>query len=161
MLLLSIGGLLVLLLIGYGAWTTRAPAQAPISTAQNSAASELTQTSTGGQVTLKAAWGGASAGPTFDVAMDTHAVDLDGYDLAQLAVLRVDGREARPTSWDAPKGGHHRQGTLRFPATGADGAPLVGPDSRAVELIIRDVAGVPERVLRWELPVSQLGRTRA
>lgn len=84
--------------------------------------------------------------------MDTHAVDLDGYDLGQLAVLRTDGgREVRPSGWDAPKGGHHRSGTLTFPATAADGSPLIGPTTRAIELVIRDVGGVPERRFRWTL----------
>ena len=81
--------------------------------------------------------------------MDTHAVDLDGFDLKQLAVLRVDGREIQPAGWDAPKGGHHRSGTLSFPATGSDGRPLITADTRSIELLIRDVAGVPERVFVW------------
>jgi hypothetical protein len=86
------------------------------------------------------------------VAMDTHSVDLDAVDLGRSAVLRVDqGREVPPTGWDAPKGGHHREGKLTFPDKGADGAPLIGPDTWVVELVIRDVAGVPERTLRWDL----------
>jgi hypothetical protein len=102
-------------------------------------------------VTIKVTWSGLSAGPVFDVVMDTHAIDLDGYNLAQLAVLRVDGREVQPSGWDAPKGGHHRQGALAFPATAPDGKPLIESDTRAVELVIRDVAGVPERIFRWEV----------
>lgn len=110
----------------------------------------LTQTSDGGQVVVKATWQGSEAGPVFTVTLDTHSVDLDGYDLAQLTVLRVeDGREVQPRGWDAPKGGHHRKGTLSFPAIGEDGKAIVGPDTAGFELIIRDVAGVPERVLRW------------
>ena len=51
----------------------------------------------------------------FAVAMDTHSVDLDGYDLSTLVVLQTgDGRETMPVSWDAPKGGHHRKGKLVF-----------------------------------------------
>ena len=112
--------------------------------------SGATQTSEGGQVTIKATWQGPGAGLIFDVVMDTHAVDLDGFDLAQLAALRVDGaREVHPASWNAPKGGHHRQGILTFPSTAGDGSPFITADTRAIELVIRDVAGVPERVLRW------------
>jgi hypothetical protein len=108
------------------------------------------QTSEGGQVTIEATWRGPSAGAVFDVVMSTHAVDLDGYDLTQLAVLRVNGAgEIHPANWDAPKGGHHRQGTLTFPTTASDGSALIGPDTRTIELVIRDIAGVPERVLRW------------
>jgi hypothetical protein len=82
--------------------------------------------------------------------MDTHAVDLDGYDLGQLAVLRVDDGDAiQPSGWEAPKGGHHRKGTLTFPSATSDGRDVLGAETGTVELIIRDVAGVPERSFRW------------
>jgi hypothetical protein len=82
--------------------------------------------------------------------MDTHSVPLDGYDLRQLAVLRTDqGIELTPNGWDAPVGGHHRKGTLTFPATASDGQPVLTTTTREVELVIRDVAGVPERSFRW------------
>lgn len=112
----------------------------------------VTQTSEGGQVTVAATWQGPRAGPVFRVALDTHSVDLGGYDLRQLAVLRTDqGREVRPSGWDAPISSHHREGTLTFPATGSDGQPLIRPSTRTIELISRDVAGVPERTFRWTL----------
>jgi hypothetical protein len=111
-----------------------------------------TQTSKGGGVTVAAAWEGRSAGPVFEVAMDTHSVDLDGYDLKKLAVLRADGgEEVSPSAWDAPKGGHHREGTLTFPVKAPDGKRVIGPDTRRIQLIIRDVAGVPERSFEWKL----------
>jgi hypothetical protein len=84
--------------------------------------------------------------------MDTHSVQLDGYDLRELAVLRTgDGREIEPLGWDAPKGGHHRQGVLTFPAQTAAGEQLLGDDGQTIRLIIRDVAGVAERELSWDL----------
>jgi hypothetical protein len=116
-------------------------------------ASSDTQTRRAGQVTIKATWQGPGVAPTFSVVLDTHAVNLDGYDLLQLAVLRTDqGAEASPIGWDAPPGGHHREGTLSFPATTIDGGPLVPDGTRVLELVIREVGGVPESVLRWELP---------
>jgi hypothetical protein len=119
----------------------------PIEASQSSAD---TQTSVGGQVTIRVTWRGPSVGPTFTVVMDTHAVDLDGYDLAQLAVLRTDqGQQVTPSGWDAPPGGHHREGTLTFPSTTADGSPVLGPSTGTIELVFRDVARVPERVFRW------------
>ncbi|MBI4498056.1 MAG: hypothetical protein HY689_09180 [Chloroflexi bacterium] len=128
----------------------------PASGSQPSAA---TQTSEGGQVTVEVTWKGPNAGPAFTVVMDTHAVDLDGYDLRQLAVLRTDqGAQAQPTDWDAPKGGHHRSGTLTFPATAPDGSALLGPNTRSIELIIRNVAGVAERTFRWTLSPLVPGR---
>lgn len=80
----------------------------------------------------------------FEVAFNTHSVDL-GFDPAAISVLRDDqGREYPAIAWEgtAP-GGHHRSGVLRFKV----------PDSATdfVEVVIHDVAGVPERVFRWNL----------
>jgi hypothetical protein len=69
-------------------------------------------------------------------------VYLDQYDLGELAVLRDDaGKEYHPTSWDSAPGGHHRRGILAF-----------SPPEKAkyLELVIRGVAEVRERVFRWE-----------
>jgi len=140
----------VLVRVGVGVWSSFTPALSPSPAAPvASTPGGAIQTNEGGQVTIKATWIGASAGTVFDVVMDTHAVDLDGYDLTRLAVLRVNGREVQPSSWDAPKGGHHRKGTLSFPATASDGKPLSELGTRTIELIIRDVADVPERIFRW------------
>lgn len=118
-------------------------------TAQSSA---KTQTNEGGQITIKVTWQGRNAGPVFNVEMDTHAVNLDGYDLRQLAVLRTDqGQGVQPIGWNAPTGGHHRSGVLSFPATLADGTPVVKPDTHIMKLVIRDVGDVPERVFTWTL----------
>lgn len=115
------------------------------------ATTERTRVSEGGQVTITATWQDSAPRPAFTIVMDTHAVDLDGYDLARLAVLRIDGgTELSPVSWDAPPGGHHREGTLTFPAE-QGGKPLITAQTRSIELIVRDVAGVAERVLTWRL----------
>lgn len=129
-----------------------AVAQSQPETTKAPQAAALTQTNNEGEVTVEVTWQGASAGLVFEVVMDTHSVDLDGYDLMTLAVLRTDqGQEVKPSGWDAPKGGHHRRGTLAFPDKAADGSPLIGPNTRTIELVIRDVAGVPERVFKWTL----------
>lgn len=87
----------------------------------------------------------------FEVALDTHTVDL-AFDLAALAVLRNDeGRVLQALSWDGGRGGHHLRGRLSFPARDAAGVPLIGERTRYVELILRDVGGVPERIFRWEV----------
>jgi hypothetical protein len=138
---LAAAGLLVVALVLAACGTARQAA--------TTAGTEATQRSEGGQVTVAVTWGGKETGPVFRVVMDTHAVDLDGYDLRQLAVLRAGGREVRPSGWDAPKGGHHREGTLTFPSASADGSPTMGPAAGTVELVIRDIAGVPERIFRW------------
>ncbi len=131
--LVAIGALVVL-------WRAPRDTEAPQALAPAGGTGDATRTHEGGQVTVKVTPLAVDAGIAFTVVLDTHAVDLDGYDLQQLATLRVGDTELLPTSWDAPKGGHHRQGTLRFPA-----ADTTGP----VELIIRDVAGVPARSFQW------------
>lgn len=132
----------VLLRVALGVWNTWTPQTSTSGSAETATWSGATQTSEAGQVTIKATLQDANDGASFEIVMDTHAVDLDSYDLTQLATLRTDqGQTAQPTGWDAPKGGHHREGTLTFPA--------IAPDTRTVDLIIRNVADVPERTLTW------------
>jgi hypothetical protein len=80
----------------------------------------------------------------FEVAFETHSVDL-GFDPAAISILRDDqGREYPAVAWEgAGPGGHHRSGVLRF--------ELPEPATKFIEVIIHDVAGVPERVFQWNL----------
>lgn len=106
------------------------------------------RSSDAGSVTVDLAWRGRETGLVFTVSMNTHSLDLDGFDLMKLAVLRTDqGIEVAPASWDAPKGGHHREGTLAFPAT-VDGRPILDGAARGITVILRDVAS-PERSFQW------------
>ncbi|GIK37485.1 MAG: hypothetical protein BroJett011_13180 [Chloroflexota bacterium] len=81
----------------------------------------------------------------FTVVFDTHSVQLN-FDPAAISVLRDDaGREYPVLAWEenASGSGHHKSGLLRFKA----------PEqaTKFVEVIVRDVADVPERVFRWDL----------
>ncbi|MCC7368766.1 MAG: hypothetical protein IT306_10110 [Chloroflexi bacterium] len=108
------------------------------------------QTNVGGGVTVKVSRLESAEGLAFKIVLDTHSVNLDRIDLGQLAVLRTEqGEEIAPLAWEAPAGGHHREGTLMFPTTTADGLPLFEAGAGTVELVIRDVAGVAERAFRW------------
>ena len=80
----------------------------------------------------------------FEVALNTHSVDL-GYDLTQIATLSNDaGEKVKPTRWDGPAGGgHHRAGTLSFPQLRQRGQTLT--------LTLRGVADVPERKFTWKV----------
>ena len=86
----------------------------------------------------------------FDVAMDTHSVDLS-MDLAELAILTADnGRSLNAVSWDAVPGGHHVSGQLSFPAL-LDGTPSLA-DATSLTLTIREVGvDVPTRTFMWTL----------
>jgi len=105
----------------------------------------LTRTNTGGGVTVKVTYlnpqGAADA--RFDIALDTHSVNLDAYDLTVLTVLRDEaGGEYQPVRVENKGSGHHRQITLVFPKPSAE--------AKKVELVIKDVAGVTERSFRWD-----------
>jgi len=87
----------------------------------------------------------ASAGTLdFEVALDTHSVDLV-YDMMAIATLRNDaGEEVQPAKWNGPGGGgHHMSGTLSFPQMKDRGKSLT--------LILRGIAGVPERTFVWNV----------
>ncbi len=108
----------------------------------------LVQSSSGGAVTIDVRWlAGTGDSIVFDVFMDTHSVNLDSYDLKKLTVLRDDhGSEYQPILWSSAPGGHHRSGKLSFPLP----TSVSQGTAKYVELSIRDIAGVKERVLKWE-----------
>ncbi len=103
---------------------------------------------TTGPVTVKATLlGPGAAGDSLrmQIVLDTHSVDLDGYRFEEIVRLR-DGRgsEVAPAVVEGAKGsGHHREATVRF--TWPD------PKPNSLELVVKGVAGVPERVFRWSL----------
>lgn len=109
----------------------------------------LVQSNEGGAVTIEVKWLGRNGGSlVFQVDMNTHSVNLDGYDLGKLAVLRDDsGKEFKPVSWQSAAGSHHRSGKLAFSVP----EPLRESGAKYVELTIREVAGIKERNFRWEL----------
>ena len=84
----------------------------------------------------------------FDIAMNTHSVDLS-MDLAPLSVLSTDmGGTVRAAKWDAPLGGHHVEGRLIFPAIN-DGKPIL-EGAVKLTLTITNV-DAPSRIFEWEL----------
>lgn len=81
----------------------------------------------------------------FRIEMTTHMRDLDVYRFEEIARLRdATGKEPPPLAVERVMGGgHHRSAVLRF--------PTLGREVSAVEVVVRDVAGIPERVFRWDL----------
>ncbi|MDP2659849.1 MAG: hypothetical protein Q8R28_03880 [Dehalococcoidia bacterium] len=127
----------------------RLPSPSPAIPAGDTPANGLVQSDGSGAVTIDVKWLGAGEGTlTFNVDMNTHSVDLDEYDLGQLTVLRDGaGQEYYPTAWESAPGGHHRRGKLTFPLPDTLSQGAAG----YLELVIRNVAGVSERVMRWEM----------
>lgn len=104
------------------------------------------QTNSGGGVTAKVVYlnPGTAEEPRFQVVLDTHSVNLDAYDLRSITVLRDDsGKTYTATRVENKGSGHHRETTVSF--------PKITQDARRVELVIKDVGGVKERVFRWTL----------
>ncbi len=113
---------------------------------QPSASAFETKSSSGGSVTVDVKPTALQVGQpiVFDIALNTHSVDLSD-DLTKIAILRDDtGGEYKPTAWEgAGPGGHHREGALKFAA--------LTRKPKYVELVIKGLATVPERVFRWDL----------
>lgn len=81
----------------------------------------------------------------FAVVFDTHSQDLQDDPSRSAVLMAADGSEIAPLEWRGPPpGGHHREGTLRFPA------PVPAP-SAVVLKIMRAAEPLP-RVFRWPLP---------
>ena len=119
---------------------------APSAIAQTTGSTLPARTSNEGgvQVVVKPEHVGAGAEWIFTVTMNTHTKPLDS-DMTKAAVLIDDGgKRYSPLSWQGDKpGGHHRKGTLRFPA------PVSQPKS--FELHIDGVGGVQSRVFKWTM----------
>ncbi len=89
-------------------------------------------------------FGPAASQWKFNVIFSTHAGSLD-FDPMKIAFITDDkGGVSRPIAWEGPgPGGHHREGMLLFNAPNP--APL------NVELKIKDVGGVSERLFKWSI----------
>jgi hypothetical protein len=84
----------------------------------------------------------------FYVTLTTHSIDLS-MDLATLSTLTTDtGASVESTLWGAPRGGHHVEGKLIFPATKDDKSILEG--ATKLTLTITNV-DAPIRIFEWEL----------
>ncbi len=125
--------------VGVAADKTRHPS--PRSSA--SVAALVTREATAGPVQVKVTPVRVdAAGAEFKVALDNHEIDLT-MNLAQGGSLTVGSTPWGSATWsgDGPSG-HHREGTLRFPATG----PATGR-------VVLTLAGLPAPVrLEWTLP---------
>ena len=78
----------------------------------------------------------------FEVVMDAQTVNLDRYHIKKIALLRdASGKIHQPLKVETDGSEHHRSAEIYFarPAGGA----------QEVELVIKELAGVKERVLRF------------
>ena len=112
--------------------------------AATTAQAKLSQQVAGGGVTVAATLLKDQAEATaIKLVLDTHSANLDGYKFDAIATLRDDSGNTYPVEAveQASGGGHHRQAVLRF--------GKVDPQAKGIELLVKDVAGVKERIFRW------------
>ncbi len=77
----------------------------------------------------------------FQIAMDTHSVDLD-FDLTKISILYDNlGNEYKPIKWEGSEpGGHHRSGVLKFSS--------LNKNAKSIKLVFNDSA---TREFKWNL----------
>lgn len=112
----------------------------------NAVAAPATRTNSGGGVTVKVTRldSKATGDLRFQVVLDTHSVDLDAYDLKKLGFLRDRaGKVYQPTGVENKGSGHHRSAIVTFARPARD--------IKQVDLVIKDIGGVKERVFQWAL----------
>ncbi len=115
--------------------------------ASNSTTGLEAQSVDGGSVTVEVKPVAVAVGQPieFQVAMNTHSVDLSNDMVASSVLEDNAGNEYKPTAWDGPPGGgHHRSGTLKFDA--------LKTKPQSLTLIIKGIAGVADRTFKWDLP---------
>ena len=90
-----------------------------------------------------------------EVKFTTHSGDLSRLDLTRLSAIRVGGQEYAPKAWESiSDDSHHRAGVLVFAKKAPDGSSLeAGP----VELVMKSIADVAERIFRWQWPATSGG----
>jgi len=136
-------------------------------TAQTGGEVELTQSDSQGGVEIDVTWvtpetlgdldseGARAYGlddyVLLEVKFTTHSGDLSRLDMTALSAIRVGGQEYAARAWESiSDDSHHREGVLVFGRKASDGVSL---GAGTVELVMKGIADVPERIFRWQWPV--------
>ena len=144
---------LVVLVLAAGAWAASDSTEA------------LWRTSDEGSVAVEAIFrippevksGKVPQALVFEIWLTTHSGDLTKLDLAALSAVRTDRGEAAKDAlrWElVRRSSHHPVGRLIVANQAAGDGQLFDAGSRFIELRLRNLGGVAERVLRWELKAS-------
>ncbi len=89
----------------------------------------------------------------FAVRMNDHVIGINQYALDNLAFLANDqGTQVQASRWQSITLSEQRvSGTLYFPAEDNSGSPVLVHGIGSVTLIIKGLAGIPERIFQWTL----------
>ncbi|MDO8505937.1 MAG: hypothetical protein Q7S48_05195 [bacterium] len=153
--LLTVVAVITLVVVAMVVWVkrTEAPASravAPVVRApqleaqavsqQSSTPSGATKENIGGEVTVSVTpviAGDAELG--FDVAINTHSVDMSAFDpKKQILLIGANGKETLPSNVAIEGSGHHQQLQLTFPKV-----------EKPWKLVVRGVGGIPAREFSW------------
>lgn len=107
----------------------------------------FTQELRSGGVTAKVTYKnpGENKPPVFKVALDSHDINFDIYDFDKIILLRDDaGRQYSPDIMSTSGSGQHRGATIEFKSADI-------PSAKFIELVLKGVAGVEERVFRFDV----------
>jgi len=101
----------------------------------------------------------------FTIILDSTSIDLRAYPVKESSVLRNDkGVEVVAEHWLEGRGStpQHMEGVLSFPQRTKSGTPMMGhlvgehlpgeSPAKFLDLILKDLPGNQEAVLRWEFP---------
>lgn len=94
----------------------------------------------------------------FRTQLNTHSVDLDGYDYGKLATIQTSEgiRITDGIIWEKPEGDvHHFVGYYKVPRI-IDGKDILTRDTAYLELRITGIDRVEDRTFRWEKEVLDL-----
>jgi len=92
----------------------------------------------------------------FITSFSVHEGEVELFDLDKICTMRSGGREIKPTPYwilrfqTADK--HHFEAVVRFDKKGDP--PIVDGQSKEFELVLKEVGGTADRVLKWELPIA-------
>lgn len=153
--LLKVIVVVVLVVVGGVVWVKRTEAPAPRAVAsvvsasqsvvqavpqQASTPSGATKENSGGEVTVgvtPVVVGATELG--FDVAVNTHSVDMSTFDpKKQIVLIGLDGKDILPGNVEIEGSGHHQKLQITFSKV-----------EKPWKLVVRDVGGVPAREFVW------------
>ena len=91
----------------------------------------------------------------FITSFSVHEGEVELFDLDKISTMRSGGREIKSTPFwllrfqTADK--HHFEAVVRFDKKG--NPPIVDGKSKGFELVLKEIGGSDDRVLRWEFPI--------
>jgi hypothetical protein len=82
---------------------------------------------------------------SFSLLIETHSDEFEVFDVQKISFLRInDGPLRAAAKWTPSGKGHHLDGTITF-------AQALPQGTHNLKLIIRNIDGVDERTLEWDI----------